>query len=72
MSQPIEIIVPRLGWSMEQGAFVAWHKKDGEFVRADGAGVNWRALHAGADEALVKTCGAARLEPIAAFLGTSA
>lgn len=29
----IEIIVPRLGWSMEEGALVAWHKKDGEFVR---------------------------------------
>jgi UDP-glucose 4-epimerase len=31
---PIEIIVPRLGWSMEEGAFVAWLRKDGEFVRA--------------------------------------
>lgn len=31
---PIEIIVPRLGWSMEEGAFVAWLKKDGELVRA--------------------------------------
>jgi pyruvate/2-oxoglutarate dehydrogenase complex dihydrolipoamide acyltransferase (E2) component len=31
---PIEVIVPRLGWSMEEGAFVAWLKKDGEFVRA--------------------------------------
>src|SRR6266850_6458785 len=31
---PIEIIVPRLGWSMEEGAFVTWLKKDGEFVRA--------------------------------------
>src|SRR5262245_54683102 len=30
----IEIIVPRLGWSMEEGAFVAWLKKDGERVRA--------------------------------------
>src|SRR5512134_2996415 len=30
----IEIIVPRLGWSMEEGAFVAWLKKDREFVRA--------------------------------------
>src|SRR3954471_12582268 len=34
MSELIEIIVPRLGWSMEEGAFVAWHKKDGDFVRA--------------------------------------
>ncbi len=31
---PIEIIVPRLGWSMEEGAFIAWHKNDGEFVHA--------------------------------------
>ena len=30
----IEIIVPRLGWSMEEGAFVAWLKKEGEFVHA--------------------------------------
>jgi len=33
----IEIIVPRLGWSMEEGAFVAWLKEDGEFVRAGDA-----------------------------------
>jgi RNA polymerase sigma factor (sigma-70 family) len=31
---PIEIIVPRLGWSMEEGAFVAWLKNDGDLVRA--------------------------------------
>src|SRR4026208_2557372 len=31
---PVKIIVPRLGWSMEEGAFVAWLKKDGELVRA--------------------------------------
>ncbi len=30
----IEIIVPRLGWSMEEGGFVAWLKQDGELVRA--------------------------------------
>ena len=30
----IPITVPRLGWSMEEGAFVAWHKKDGDFVKA--------------------------------------
>jgi pyruvate dehydrogenase E2 component (dihydrolipoamide acetyltransferase) len=28
----VEIIVPRLGWSMEEGAFVAWLKQDGEPV----------------------------------------
>lgn len=31
---PLEIIVPRLGWSMEEGAFVAWLKQDGETVQA--------------------------------------
>lgn len=30
---PIAIIVPRLGWSMEEGSFVAWLKRDGETVR---------------------------------------
>lgn len=30
----VEIIVPRLGWSMEEGAFVAWLKPDGAFVQA--------------------------------------
>src|SRR3954465_1396594 len=34
---PIEIIVPRLGWSMEEGTFVAWLKQDGETVRAGDA-----------------------------------
>ena len=31
---PIEIIIPRLGWSMEEGAFVAWLKQDGDLVKA--------------------------------------
>jgi len=44
---------------------------DGELLRDDGAGVNWRELHAGAGEALVKTREAARLEPVAAFLGAT-
>ncbi len=29
-----EITVPRLGWSMEQGVFMGWLKKDGDAVRA--------------------------------------
>jgi pyruvate dehydrogenase E2 component (dihydrolipoamide acetyltransferase) len=33
-AMPIEITVPRLGWSMEQGTFVGWLIKDGEAVRA--------------------------------------
>lgn len=30
---PIEITIPRLGWSMEEGIFVGWHKQDGEAVK---------------------------------------
>lgn len=29
-----EIVIPRLGWSMEQGTFVGWLKRDGDAVRA--------------------------------------
>jgi pyruvate dehydrogenase E2 component (dihydrolipoamide acetyltransferase) len=31
---PITITVPRLGWSMDEGVFVAWLKKDGDPVKA--------------------------------------
>jgi pyruvate dehydrogenase E2 component (dihydrolipoamide acetyltransferase) len=31
---PVEIKVPRLGWSMEEGTFVEWLKRDGEYVEA--------------------------------------
>ena len=30
----VEIKVPRLGWSMEEGTFVEWLKREGEFVEA--------------------------------------
>ena len=30
----IEIVVPRLGWSMDEGIFGEWLKQDGEIVRA--------------------------------------
>ncbi len=30
----LEITIPRLGWSMEEGVFVEWLKVPGEFVRA--------------------------------------
>lgn len=30
----IEITIPRLGWSMDEGTFGEWLKKDGEFVQA--------------------------------------
>jgi pyruvate dehydrogenase E2 component (dihydrolipoamide acetyltransferase) len=29
-----EIVVPRLGWNMEQGVFLGWLKRDGEAVQA--------------------------------------
>jgi len=29
-----EIVIPRLGWSMEEGTFSGWLKKEGEFVRS--------------------------------------
>jgi pyruvate dehydrogenase E2 component (dihydrolipoamide acetyltransferase) len=31
----IEITIPRLGWSMDEGVFGEWLKVDGEFVKAD-------------------------------------
>ena len=34
---PFSITIPRLGWSMEEGTFVRWMKKDGDFVRAGDA-----------------------------------
>jgi len=30
---PIEITIPRLGWNMDEGVFVAWLKNDGELVK---------------------------------------
>jgi phosphoribosyl-dephospho-CoA transferase len=43
---------------------------DGELVRADGAAVNWREIHAGAQEVLVKTvCGVALLDTSRFILG---
>ena len=30
----IPIIIPRLGWSMEEGVFLGWLKQDGEPIRA--------------------------------------
>ena len=31
---PIEILIPRLGWSMEEANFISWLKKDGETVKS--------------------------------------
>jgi pyruvate dehydrogenase E2 component (dihydrolipoyllysine-residue acetyltransferase) len=30
---PIPITIPRLGWNMDEGAFVAWLKADGDMIR---------------------------------------
>ena len=30
----IEITVPRLGWTMEEGTFLGWLKQEGDYVRA--------------------------------------
>lgn len=30
----MDIVIPRLGWSMDEGVFVGWLKQDGETVRA--------------------------------------
>src|ERR1700732_3734349 len=30
----IEVVVPRLGWSMDEGTFGEWLKRDGEVVKA--------------------------------------
>src|SRR5436189_3162251 len=29
----IEIRVPRLGWNMEEGVFIAWLKRDGDVIK---------------------------------------
>lgn len=31
---PVEITVPRLGWSMEEGVFIGWLKREGDPVKA--------------------------------------
>jgi phosphoribosyl-dephospho-CoA transferase len=45
---------------------------DGELVRSDGAAVNWRELHEGAQEVLVKTIRDATLAGTGQFLGAEA
>ena len=34
ISMPIEITIPRLGWSMDEGTFGEWAKRDGDHVAA--------------------------------------
>ena len=42
---------------------------DGELVRADGSGVNWRELHAGSPEIILKTSDQVLLQSRADFIG---
>jgi phosphoribosyl-dephospho-CoA transferase len=42
---------------------------DGEITREDGAGVNWRELHAGASELALKSWAGVRPCSVAAFVG---
>jgi phosphoribosyl-dephospho-CoA transferase len=44
---------------------------DGELVRADGAGANWRELHAGGAELALKTGSQALLSARADFIGAA-
>jgi phosphoribosyl-dephospho-CoA transferase len=44
---------------------------DGELVRADGAGVNWRELHAGGPELALKTANRVLLHARADFIGAA-
>ncbi|PZR11561.1 MAG: malonate decarboxylase holo-[acyl-carrier-protein] synthase [Azospirillum brasilense] len=44
---------------------------DGEVLRPDGSGANWRELQAGGAEILVKGTGGVALHPRAAFLGVA-
>ncbi|OMG75079.1 malonate decarboxylase holo-[acyl-carrier-protein] synthase [Burkholderia ubonensis] len=44
---------------------------DGELLRDDGAGVNWRELHAGLPDVAIKMAGGVTLGPAAAFLAGS-
>lgn len=66
---------PRLGRFLEELAAVdsaSPVRLDGEVLRDDGSGVNWRELHAGGAELAVKTSGGVMLCSRAEFLGAGA
>ena len=33
ITMPINITLPRLGWSMEEGTFMEWLKRDGDVIK---------------------------------------
>lgn len=57
----------RLSTELDAIARLAPMRLDGELVRTDGAAVNWRELHTGADGLLVKTLDEVRLLPTGRF-----
>lgn len=60
--------LPRLAADVAVIEATAPMRLDGEFVRDDGAAVNWREFHAGAREILVKTVGGVALLDTGLFL----
>jgi len=62
----------RIGWFLSDLADIDAHapvRIDGELLRADGAGVNWRELHSGVPELIVKSAADVLLCPRASFIG---
>jgi phosphoribosyl-dephospho-CoA transferase len=60
--------LPRLAAGVAAIEAAAPMRLDGEFVRDDGAAVNWREFHAGAPQILVKTVGGIALLDTGLFL----
>ena len=68
LPMPPATTAPRLIAELAAIERTAPMRLDGELVRDDGAAVNWRELHAGAAEILVKTAHDARLHDTHRFL----
>ena len=64
--------VTRLTGELAAFEIAAPMRLDGELVRSDGAAVNWRELHDGSQEVLVKTIRDAALASARQFLGAEA
>ncbi|HTE36772.1 MAG TPA: phosphoribosyl-dephospho-CoA transferase MdcG domain-containing protein, partial [Reyranella sp.] len=64
--------VTRLTGELAALEIAAPMRLDGELVRSDGAAVNWRELHDGSQEVLVKTIRDAALASARQFLGAEA
>ena len=62
----------RISWFLSDLADIDAHapvRIDGELMRADGAGVNWRELHSGVPELILKTATDVILCPRVSFIG---